>query len=183
MLVIAARRIGLARGTDREIAAQNSALRAAGCVDVITIGRAKNILGMFRPDDPTLRPGDTLVVCDLSALFASLTELPRRFRQADAKNVIIEVLDPPFSTANPDVRNMLKAWLDLRGRYMSEKLRKREQKLQPEGRLRKLSAADWPRVKMELKTETKAELSRRYGVTRQTLYRFIELMDRLEGAG
>jgi hypothetical protein len=75
---------------------------------------------------------------------------------------------------------MLNAWLELHQNQILQKRRRNAHELRPEGPLRIFSAADWPGIKLELEKDTVAGIARRYKVTRQTVYTFINRMKQLE---
>ena len=174
------RRIGIANGSDEEASNQEKALHDAGCDRIIRVVRGADIKALLRPSDKNLQPGDTIVVQKLNVLSSSSINLSRQFRQAAGKGVTLEILEPPFTTESVDVQNMLNAWLELYQNQLLQKRRKIAHELRPEGQLRIFSAPDWPDLKKELDTDTVAAIARRYKVTRQTVYTFINRMRQLE---
>ena len=179
-IVTTNRRIGIAKGSDEDASIQEKALRDASCDQIIRVMRGENIKALLRPTDKNVEAGDTIVFQKLSVVSSSSINLSRRFRQAATKGVTLEILEPRFTTASVDVQNMLNAWLELYQSQILQKRRRNAHELRPEGPLRIFSAADWPGIKFELEKDSVAGIARRYKVTRQTVYTFINRMKRLE---
>jgi DNA invertase Pin-like site-specific DNA recombinase len=187
-------RIGYGRvpGPDDDPGTQRGALEGAGC-DEVFIDTASGKLARRPELDQALerlRPGDTFVITRLSRAMRSLRDLTDLAASLRARGVGLVVLDQGIDTTTPSGREALQVIeavgefrRELAAEATHEGLAAARARGRAGGRPRKLSAGQAALARQLYdergtdgkRAHTVAQIAARFGVTRATIYRHLDL--------
>ncbi len=181
--------IGYARvsTTGQSYEIQEQKLRAAGCEDVMAekqSGKMAENRTELQLLIRTSRPGDTVMVTKLDRLARSVSDAVKTIEALEAKGVGFKVLDcDSIDTTTPQgkmVFHILAAVAEMERSLINERTAEGRKKAMAEGvrfgRKEALSGAQVRKLREEAKTfiGSKADLGRKYGISRATVYRLLE---------
>lgn len=178
--------IGYARvsTTDQDASLQHEALNAAGCSKIFT----DEMSGKYasRPELDAcldyLRPGDSLVIWKLDRLGRSLLNLEELAARLQERDIDLVSITEGFDTKTPAGKMLfavLGAVAEFERNLISERtragLRAAAAQGRKGGRARKLTSSDVDLAKKRIDNgETVAQVAKAAGVSRMTLYRYLE---------
>lgn len=181
--------IGYARvsTTGQSYEIQEQKLRAAGCEDVMAekqSGKTAENRTELQLLIRTSRPGDTVMVTKLDRLARSVSDAVKTIEALEAKGVGFKVLDnDSIDTTTPQgkmVFHILAAVAEMERSLINERTAEGRKKAMAEGvrfgRNPALTDAKSRNLREEAKTfiGSKADLGRKYGISRATVYRLLE---------
>jgi DNA invertase Pin-like site-specific DNA recombinase len=165
---------------------QEQKLREAGCERIMTDKRSgKTTEGRDGLQDVLdfIRDGDTLVVTKLDRLARSVSDVTKIVEKLEAKGADLVVLDNSgIDTTTPQgklIFHILAAVGELERSLITERTAEGRQKAMREGvkfgRKEALTAAQLDQLRTEAESfiGSKAELGKKYGISRATVYRLL----------
>jgi DNA invertase Pin-like site-specific DNA recombinase len=182
-------KIGYARvsTTGQSFEIQEQKLRAAGCEKIMAekqSGKTTDNRKALQDLIEFARAGDTVMVTKLDRLARSVSDAVKIVEALEAKLVDFVVLDnASIDTRTPHgkmVFHVLAAVGEMERSLINERTAEGREKAMAEGvrfgRKEALSSAEVRKLRKEAKTFTgsKADLGRRYGISRATVYRLLE---------
>ena len=125
-------------------------------------------------------PGDTLVACKLEYFATSPSDLYSLTNQALDLGLHLRTIDGNLDTTNAASLAVLTAFLGATKFFHQQKtlaaLAAAAARGQSLGRKRRFSEDDWPRIRNKLLNHPLSRVAKDEQVTRQTIYKFVELM-------
>lgn len=168
---------------DQDPAMQEAALLAAGCERVWT-EKASGVKWdrpvLTRILDEILRPGDTLVVWKLDRLARSVRQLTTTIEDLKKRGIAFQSLTEAIDTNTPTgmlVFHLMGSIAEFERELIRERSREGLKAARAKGRFggrpRKMTKKDVLAAKAMMSAMTAAEVAKRFGVARGTLYRLI----------
>lgn len=176
--------------TDQDLALQEAALRSAGC-EVIRSEKRSGTSTTGRTELQTLiefaRSGDTIIVTRVDRLARSIADLSRIVSTLEGKAVTLRATEQPIDTGSAAGRaflQMLGVFAEFETAIRKERQMEGITKAKAEGRYkgRKPSVDIAGVVEMAHAGMRRAEIARKMGIGRTSVYRALEAIARTNSA-
>lgn len=180
-------KVGYARVStlDQSTAMQEEALKAAGCERVVTetaSGAKKDRPELRRVLEDILRPGDTLVVWRLDRLARSVGQLIETIEDLKKREIQFSSLTEAIDTTTPAgmlVFHIMGSIAEFERNLIRERsmegLKAARAKGRIGGRPKKMTEKDIMAAKAMMTSFPATEVAKRFGVSRGTLYRYMDI--------